>query len=268
MGQDHELASGEMHWRLAFDGTWHLCKSGRVGPTGDVQTACGGLGVQLTTVTMTGQPRRGRICPRCSGARAALVRSRSAERGVEAVTPFTRSGVMRVLIGLEAIDEARKRLDEARRHRRDLPLTAKRGTIDAGAAAVAKAEKRLRNFEQQQRAVENRTRAADVKAAHEMMRAASRQRGSAGRPRGEPPVSVRYVEPSVQPAGLCRKCGEGALLRSEGMCGPCLKRAGRAPCPRCGLWLKVKQVRTHVCRETPTSIRTVSGGAPTLGKRR
>jgi hypothetical protein len=172
------------------------------------------------------------------------------------------------LIGLEAIDDARRRLGEARCHQRDLPLTAKKGTIDAAAAAVAKAEKRLRNFEQQQRGVENRARPADVTAAHEILRAASQPLASANRPRREPPISVSYVEPSAQPAASCRQCGKGAQLRSQGKCGPCLKREGRSPCPHCGLWLTAKQGRTHACRETPTSIRTVPGGAPTLGKRR
>lgn len=262
-----------MHWRLAFDGTWHLCKFGRVGPTGETQTACGRGGRELSPVTMTGLPRRGRVCPTCQATHDAHVkdtggRGEPSGRRTRRIAGLpARVGV--ILEALEDLHEAQELLADAVRNRRTLDRGSSQRKLQQADSAVGKAKRRLEQVEQRVNSVKKKSRALAVVEAEQICaaeKAAIRQ--ATARRSSRTPVEVRSMEPRADAGTKCRGCGRQSQLRAKGMCGACLKRLRLLPCARCGLWVPDRQLKWHDCGPTKVSVRAVSGGSPTLGRRR
>lgn len=176
--------------------------------------------------------------------------------------------VAKVLAALIVLEDAEEALLRAHQERRRLGERANSRAAQASLAAVRKAQRKVTYCEKQLSAVEARVRPSDIATARDLLaqqrRAESRARPS---PRPQPPVTVRFVAPTVEPSESCRRCGKKAQLRAQGSCGVCLKQLGLEPCPHCGVWLTREEARRHACASSRTSVRTVSGGAPTLGRR-
>lgn len=78
--------------------------------------------------------------------------------------------------------------------------------------------------------------------------------------------------------GRCQGCGKSAILKRDRMCDPCLMARGHLRCPECGIPCSAGSLSLGgtrgVCKECRTGrrpkrrVRIVSGGLPTLGKRR
>lgn len=90
-----------------------------------------------------------------------------------------------------------------------------------------------------------------------------------------PSVPPRIQLNGRRPVGLCAGCGKPAIIARDRMCEACLLARGYRRCPDCGVPCRPGSFGSRgICakclrrgRPKPVSVKAVSGGLPTLGRR-
>jgi len=190
-----------------------------------------------------------------------------------AMTVARRVEAARKVLLLEfQLTNARKRLHEAESEA--TRLSPRPRSSESIARRLSKAERAVADFAGKLAEATSRAPASEVERYRTTLREARAHRSArvpneVGAQRVPSPVRVTRFTPVATAQTTCKQCHKSAQIRSGGMCSRCLKGQNSTPCPPCGPWLTLKQRPRHACRDRSSqSVRTVSGGAPELGKRR